>query len=89
MVLSVFSFLPSLLRAIRVFMIVASICGGIEFICGVRFVSAGGRRLDNVWHVSELSRHLGWFRTQALQACDPGFKSRRPHQRQSFQLFSL
>jgi hypothetical protein len=21
-----------------------------------------------------------WFRTQAFQACDPGFKSRRPHQ---------
>jgi hypothetical protein len=25
-------------------------------------------------------RRLVWFRTQALQACDPGSKSRRPHQ---------
>jgi hypothetical protein len=25
-------------------------------------------------------RGLAWFRTQAFQACNPGFKSRRPHQ---------
>ena len=24
-------------------------------------------------------RRLVWFRTQAFQACDPGFESRRPH----------
>ena len=30
---------------------------------------------------NECGRRLVWFRTQALQACDPGFKSRRPHQR--------
>jgi hypothetical protein len=28
---------------------------------------------------NECGRRLVWFRTQALQACDPGFKSRRPH----------
>ncbi len=28
---------------------------------------------------SKCGRRLVWFRTQAFQACDPGFKSRRPH----------
>jgi hypothetical protein len=30
--------------------------------------------------VSEWRSSSSWFRTQAFQACDPGFKSRRPHQ---------
>ena len=34
--------------------------------------------LDFVWK-SKSGRRLVWFRTQAFQACDPGFKSRRPH----------
>ena len=33
-------------------------------------------------------RRLVWFRTQAFQACDPGFESRRPHQLNSL-LFEL
>jgi hypothetical protein len=29
-------------------------------------------------------RRLVWFRTQAFQACDHGFESRRPHQNRDF-----
>jgi hypothetical protein len=33
--------------------------------------------------LTQSGRRLVWFRTLAFQANDPGFKSRRPHQRSS------
>ena len=46
---------------------------------GVQTINPDNLKLRLEYPLSESGRRLVWFRTQAFQACDPGFKSRRPH----------
>ena len=63
------AWIPFAFIAIRVFITASSVLGWIDLFCCFRF------RLVSRWRSSS-----SWFRTQAFQACDHGFKSRRPHQ---------
>jgi len=44
------------------------------------FVGCWGRRLAKVSLCILVAEPLAWFRIHAWGACDPGFKSQRPHQ---------